>query len=312
MQIIGKSTNFKAVLNEIARVGDTDCTVLLEGETGTGKEIAATAIHDVSNRRTGPFVGVNCSAIPAALLESELFGHERGAFTGAVGQKNGKFQAADRGTLFLDEIGDLPIELQPKLLRVLQERQVERLGGIGGVRIDTRIIAATNQNLQTMVQERKFRADLYFRLNVYPIRIPALRERAEDIPELVEHFVRQFSIRHRRAIDRVPRNIVEAMCAYPWPGNVRELQHFIERSVILTTGSILEAPVWELKNSDEYSESRVRTLSDAAKGHIIEALNETNWVIGGPNGAARRLGVPRTTLIAKMQRLGITRVVSDL
>src|SRR5271170_7363585 len=239
-ELIGSSPKFRAVLNEIEMVAAADCAVLLRGETGTGKEVIAKAIHDASPRRQNRFVAINCAAIPAALLESELFGHERGAFTGAVTQALGRFQSADRGTLFLDEIGDLPLELQPKLLRVLQEQQFERLGGGHTLQVDVRVIAATNQNLHRQVQERRFRPDLYYRLNVFPISLPPLREREDDIPILIEHFVQKFAKRQRKSIDCIPDEVMEALKRHDWPGNVRELQNVIERAVIMTTGPVLE------------------------------------------------------------------------
>jgi formate hydrogenlyase transcriptional activator len=304
--LIGSSPKFRAVLDEINMVAPVDCAVLVQGETGTGKEVIAQAIHDASPRRQNRFVALNCAAIPAALLESELFGHERGAFTGAVTQTMGRFQAADHGTLFLDEIGDLPLELQPKLLRVLQEQQFERLGGGRTFQIDVRVIAATNQDLWRMVQERTFRADLYYRLNVFPITLPALREREEDVPLLVKHFVRKFAQRQGKSIDQIPDDVMEVLKSHDWPGNIRELQNFIERAVIMTTGSVLSPQMEELVMQDAIS-GAVRTLADAERVHITSTLHETNWVVGGRHGAAARLGLPRTTLIALMQRLGITR-----
>jgi len=251
-------------------------------------------------------VAINCAAIPAALLESELFGHERGAFTGAVNQTAGRFQAADRGTLLLDEIGDLPLELQPKLLRVLQERQFELLGGSRTVQVDVRVIAATNQDLWRMVQERKFRADLYYRLNVFPIGLPPLRERQDDIPLLLAYFVRKFAERQGKSIAHIPDDLLATLKGHHWPGNIRELQNFAERAVIMTQGSVLQAPIMEL-NIQHTSAAAVRTLVDAERAHIIATLCETNWVVGGRRGAASKLGLPRTTLMAKMQRLGISR-----
>jgi formate hydrogenlyase transcriptional activator len=304
-KLIGSSAKFQAVLDDIGFVAPGDCTVLIQGETGTGKEVIAQAIHDAGPRRPQRFVAINCAAIPAALLESELFGHERGAFTGAVTQRLGRFQAADRGTLFLDEIGDLPVELQPKLLRAIQEQEFERLGSSQTTRVDVRIVAATNQNLRQMVAERKFRMDLYYRLNVFPITLPPLRERGGDIRLFVAHFLRTFAQRQGKSIERVPDDVVMAIERYSWPGNIRELQNFIERSVILTKGSELQAPLAELKNS-EYHDV-VRTLEDANKAHIKATLRDTSWVVGGPNGAAVRLGMHRTTLISRMRKLGIFR-----
>jgi formate hydrogenlyase transcriptional activator len=301
--LIGSSPKFRAVLDEIAMVAPVDSAVLVRGETGTGKEVVAHAIHDASPRRQRQLVAINCAAIPAALLESELFGYERGAFTGAVTHREGRFQAADRGTLFLDEIGDLPLELQPKLLRVLQEQQIERLGSSRAIPINVRIIAATNRDLWAMVQEGRFRADLYYRLNVFPINLPALREREDDIPLLVNHFVRKFSERQGKAIDRVPDEVMEVLRSHDWPGNIRELQNFIERAVIMTTGAVLQPRLSELQMQSTSAE--VRTMADAERAHIVATLRETNWVVGGPSGAAARLGLPRTSLIARMQRLGL-------
>jgi transcriptional regulator with GAF, ATPase, and Fis domain len=305
VDLIGSSPKFRAVLDDISMVAPVDCSVLVQGETGTGKEVIAQAIHDASPRRHHRFVALNCAAIPSALLESELFGHKRGAFTGAVTETMGRFQAADRGTLFLDEIGDLPLELQPKLLRVLQEQQVEPLGSGRSVQVDVRVIAATNQDLWNMVQERKFRADLYYRLNVFPIALPPLRERRDDIPLLVEHFVRKFAARQGKSIDEIPGELMEVLKRHVWPGNIRELQNFVERTVIVTKGPTLRPQVAELMMQS--SVSRIgRTLTDAERAHITATLRETNWVVGGRNGAAARLGLARTTLIARMKRLGIT------
>ena len=306
LNLIGRSPKFRALLDEINIIAPVDSAVLVQGETGTGKEVVAQAIHEAGPRCKNRFVALNCAAIPAALLESELFGHERGAFTGAVAQTMGRFQAADRGTLFLDEIGDLPLELQPKLLRALQEKQIERLGGGHTFQVDVRVVAATNQDLWGMVQEKKFRADLYYRLNVFPIRLPPLRERGDDIPLLIEHFVEMFARRQGKSIERIPDEVMEALTRYSWPGNIRELQNFIERSVILTSGSELRAPIADLAES-EIQLDDVRTLEDANRAHIKATLCETKWVVGGPNGAAARLGMHRTTLIAKMQKLGISR-----
>ena len=308
--LIGSSPKFQAVLDEINTVAPSDCAVLIQGETGTGKEVIAQAIHEASPRRQSRFVALNCAAIPSALLESELFGHERGAFTGAVTQTIGRFQAADRGTLFLDEIGDLPHELQPKLLRVLQEKQVERLGGDRTFQVDVRVIAATNQGLWRMVQERKFRADLYYRLNVFPITLPPLRERRGDIRLLLAHFLRRFAQRQGKSVDYVSDQVMTAIEKYSWPGNIRELQNFIERSVILTRGAELRAPIAELTKSEPQVDD-IRTLEDANRAHIKAMLGETNWVVGGPNGAAARLGMHRTTLIARMQKLGISRETTE-
>ena len=305
--LIGSSDRFQRVLDGIETAAPVECTVLLRGETGTGKEVVARAIHESGARRNNRFVAVNCAAIPAALLESELFGHERGAFTGAVAQTVGRFQAADRGTLFLDEIGDLPLELQPKLLRVLQEREFERLGSGRTQQVDVRVIAATNQDLLRMVREGRFRADLYYRINVFPIELPPLRDRQEDIPALVDHFIRKFAERYRKQIEHVPDCLMEALTEYDWPGNIRELQNFIERSVIMSAGTTLRSLAGQLIRSTAHA-SCSGTLVDAERAHILAALEGTRWTVGGRNGAAARLGLPRTTLIAKMQKLGITRV----
>jgi transcriptional regulator with GAF, ATPase, and Fis domain len=303
--LIGSSPKFRAVLEAINLVASADCSVLVQGETGTGKEVIAQAIHDASPRRQNRFVALNCAAIPSALLESELFGHERGAFTGAVNQTVGRFQTADRGTLFLDEIGDLPLELQPKLLRVLQEQRFERLGSGRTLQVDVRVVAATNQDLWQMVQERKFRADLYYRLNVFPVTLPPLREREDDVRLLVEHFVRKFAERQGKSIDHIPDEVMEVLQHYRWPGNIRELQNFIERAVIMTTGRVLRPDMADFRTGDSVPPT-VRTLEDAERAHITATLRETRWVVGGRNGAAARLGLPRTTLIAMMRRLGIT------
>ena len=308
--LIGSSASFRALLEDVQVVAPTDCTVLIQGETGTGKEVIAQAIHEASPRRQHRFVAVNCAALPAALLESELFGHERGAFTGAVAQRLGRFQSADRGTLFLDEIGELPIELQPKLLRAIQEREVERLGCSHATRVDVRIVAATNQNLEQMLSERRFRMDLYYRLKVFPLTLPPLRERIGDIPLLVDHFVRSYARRQGKSIEFVSDEVMAAIETYSWPGNIRELQNFIERSVILTKGPALQAPIEVLERNDCFAHE-LCTLADADRVHIIGALRETHWVVGGKSGAASRLGLNRTTLIAKMQKLGISREIVE-
>jgi formate hydrogenlyase transcriptional activator len=284
-----------------------DSAVLVRGETGTGKEVIAQAIHDASPRRRNQFVAINCAAIPATLIESELFGHERGAFTGAMTPRVGRFQLADRGTLFLDEIGDMPLELQPKLLRALQEQRFERLGGNQTIQVNVRVIAATNQDLWGMVQERKFRADLYYRLNVIPINLPPLRERRSDIPQLAAHFVRKFAERVGKPIPHIPDDVIAALTNHDWPGNIRELQNFIERAVIMTTGTVLRPRLADLvpQPSPFSAANTVRTLADAERAHIVETLRETNGVVGGRSGAAARLGLPRTTLLARMQRLGL-------
>jgi formate hydrogenlyase transcriptional activator len=302
--LIGHSVAFREVTEAIAMVAPVDSAVLLVGETGTGKEVIARAIHDAGPRRHQRFVAVNCAAIPAGLLESELFGHERGAFTGAVSQTVGRFQAADRGTLFLDEVGDLPLELQPKLLRALQDGHVERLGSGGrATSIDVRVIAATNQDLEEMVQRRAFRADLFYRLNVFPIRMPPLRERTEDIPLLVEYFVRRFAERQGKCIGEIPDSIIDTLRQHAWPGNVRELQNVIERAVIATSGRTLRMPSAGCRV--QRPASSARTLAQVERDHIVATLQTTNWVLGGWDGAAARLGLSRTTLISRMQRLGI-------
>jgi formate hydrogenlyase transcriptional activator len=304
--MIGASEALKRVLAHVQTVASTDSTVLLEGETGTGKELISQAIHTLSQRKARNFVKVNCAAIPLGLLESELFGHERGAFTGAITRKVGRFELADKGTLFLDEVGDIPLELQAKLLRALQEQEFERLGSTQTQRVDVRFVAATNRNLAQMVSGKEFREDLYFRLNVFPIVIPPLRERREDIPLLVEFFVQEFSRRMNRQIDTILASTMEQLTDYPWPGNIRELQNFIERAVILTTGSTLRAPLGDLKSPVEL-ESAATTLKQVESGHILKILRQTRWVVGGPRGAAARLGLKRTTLMGKMRRLGLSR-----
>jgi len=306
LELIGSSARFRTVLDQINMVAPVDSAVLIQGETGTGKEVIAQAIHDAGPRRQKRFVAVNCAAIPATLLESELFGHERGAFTGAVTQTIGRFQTADSGTLFLDEVGDLPLELQPKLLRVLQERQVERLGNGRAMRVDVRIIAATNQDLWKMVQERKFRADLFYRLNVFLITLPPLRDRMDDIPRLAEHFVRKFAKQQGKMIDCIPDNVIEELMSHDWPGNIRELQNVMECAVILSADHTLKLHSSDLRRHNTESAS-ARTLGDAQCAHILATLRETNWVVGGRRGAAAQLGVPRTTLIGMMQRHGLSR-----
>jgi len=303
--LIGSSPKFRAVLEDVEMVAAADCAVLIQGETGTGKEEIAQAIHEASPRRRHRFVAVNCSAIPAPLLESELFGYERGAFTGAVAPKIGRFQTADRGTLFLDEIGELPLELQPKLLRALQQLEFERLGSSQSTRVDVRVLAATNDNLRRKVREHRFRLDLYYRLNVFPITLPPLRERHGVITLLAHHFLQTFARRHGKTIVHIPDDVMKVLEEYNWPGNIRELQNFIERSVLLTTGPELRSPVTDLTNCP-LPDGIGRTLADADKAHIIATLRQTNWVVGGRNGAAARLGLKRTTLIAKMKRLGLS------
>jgi len=304
--IIGASESLQRVLAHVKTVAPTDSTVLLEGETGTGKELISRAIHNLSRRRARNFVRFNCAAIPAGLLESELFGHERGAFTGAIQRKAGRFELADEGTLFLDEIGDVPLELQVKLLRVLQEQEFEKLGSSYTQRVNLRFVAATNRNLAEMVSAKEFRDDLYFRLNVFPIVVPPLRERREDIPLLVEFFVQQFSERMNRQVDTVSAATMRQLTQYDWPGNIRELQNFIERAMILTTGSTLCAPLEDLKSSVETAPTPT-TLKQVESSHILKILRETRWVVGGPRGAAARLGMKRTTLMGKMRRLGLSR-----
>jgi formate hydrogenlyase transcriptional activator len=311
--LIGSSERFRGVLEDVLVVAPAECAVLVQGETGTGKEVIARAIHNSGPRNRGPFVGLNCAAIPGALLESELFGHERGAFTGAVAQTTGRFQAANGGTLFLDEIGDLPLELQPKLLRVLQEQQYERLGSTRTMQANVRVIAATNQDLWRMVEEKSFRADLYYRLSVFPIRLPPLRERKGDIASLVEHFVQHFSRQMGKFIDTVPDGVMEVLKRHHWPGNIRELQNFIERSVIMTQGRVLSPRIGELNLLKQTVVSASpQTLSGAERAHILGTLKETNWVVGGRDGAAARLGLPRTTLISRMQKLGISSKLGGL
>jgi formate hydrogenlyase transcriptional activator len=305
-EIVGESSALRRLLDQVRTVAATDTTVLLLGETGTGKELLARALHAASDRRNRALVTVNCTTSPAGLLESEWFGHERGAFTGALAQKMGRFELAHQGTLFLDEIGDVPLDLQSKLLRVLQEHEIERLGSTRTIRVDFRLIAATNRNLEEMVGKREFRSDLYYRLNVFPIRIPPLRERPEDIPPLVFYFAQRFAKRLRRRIESVSRESLDLLCRWQWPGNVRELQNVIERAVILSTGPVLAVSRAEFEATPP-SMSAPITLEDAEREHILRALADTNWVIGGPRGAAARLGVKRTSLVSMMRRLHIVR-----
>jgi formate hydrogenlyase transcriptional activator len=306
-EIIGDSTALKRALREVETVAPTDSTVLILGESGTGKELIARAIHNLSARRARTFVKINCAAIPTGLLESELFGHERGAFTGAIAQKVGRFELADRGTLFLDEVGDIPLELQPKLLRVLQEHEFERLGSNRTLQIDVRLVTATNRDLGRMVADRQFREDLYYRLNVFPIHLPPLRDRREDIPLLVRYFVQKHAQRVSKGIETIPAAAMDALSHYSWPGNVRELENFIERAVILSRDRVLHVPTAELKRPVAAGIEDHVTLEAAERDHILRALAETNWVIGGPSGAAARLGLKRTTLQSRMQKLGIAR-----
>jgi formate hydrogenlyase transcriptional activator len=308
-QVIGNSPALESVLDQVERVAPTDSTVLIQGETGTGKELIAHAIHNLSSRCGRPFVRLNCAAIPLDLLESELFGHEKGAFTGAIAQKIGRFELADKGTLFLDEVGDIPPALQPKLLRVLQEQEFERLGSTRTHQVDVRLVAATNRNLMEMANRGEFRSDLYYRLNVFPVMLPPLRERREDIPALVAHFVEIYGRRMSRQIDHIPPTTLSALMSYPWPGNIRELQNLIERAVILSDDGVLPNPLpaaVSLGATASPSSAPV-TLKDSERTLILHTLESVGWVIGGPKGAAAKLDLKRTTLIHKMQKLGISR-----
>jgi len=307
--IVGESPALKAAMHLVSVVAPTDSSVLILGETGTGKELIARAIHDLSTRRDRPFIKVNCAAIPLGLLESELFGHERGAFTGAIAQKIGRFEVANKGTLFLDEVGDIPLELQAKLLRVLQEQEFERLGSNHTHKVDVRLIAATHRDLSGMVKQSTFRQDLYYRFKVFPIHVPALRQRTEDIPKLVRHFLSLYSRRMNKRIDEIPSATMDALVRYRWPGNIRELQNFIERAVILSPHSVLRAPTSELEPFHAGSEANLAMtgLEEVERDHIVRALEASNWVVGGRNGAAARLGMKRTSLIYRMQKLGISR-----
>ena len=318
-QIVGKSASLRRVLKQVETVAPTDSTVLVYGETGTGKELIARALHDFSSRRSRPFVKLNCAAIPTGLLESELFGHERGAFTGAIAQRIGRFEVANGGTIFLDEIGEIPLELQTKLLRVLQEREFERLGSSRTLRTDARLIAATNRDLEAMVSEQRFRSDLFFRLNVFPVDVPPLRERQGDIPLLVRHFTQQFSRRMNKVIETIPSEAMDALCRYHWPGNIRELQNVIERAVIISAGPALRVDVTDLKlrnaglTTEEPASPKLTngTLHDVLKEtqrqQILKALKECNWIVSGPDGAAAHLGMKRSTLQLRMHKLGIAR-----
>jgi formate hydrogenlyase transcriptional activator len=310
-QIIGNSPALESVLEQVEQVAPTDSTVLIQGETGTGKELISRAIHNLSMRCGRPFIKLNCAAIPFDLLESELFGHEKGAFTGAIAQKIGRFESANEGTLFLDEVGDIPLALQPKLLRVLQEQEFERLGGTRTHQVDVRLVAATHRNLADMVKRNEFRSDLYYRLNVFPIPLPPLRERREDIPALVEHYVEIYARRMGRQIEHIPPETMSALTSYQWPGNIRELQNFIERSVILTSGNALHPPLETLRSAAEPESLGPITLEDAERDHIRKTLEQTRWVVAGPNGAAARLGIKRSTLYFRMQKLGISRTKKD-
>jgi formate hydrogenlyase transcriptional activator len=311
-QIIGNSPALESVLEQVERVAPTDSTVLIQGETGTGKELIARAIHNLSARCGRSFIKLNCAAIPFDLLESELFGHERGAFTGAIAQKIGRFELADKGTLFLDEVGDIPLPLQPKLLRVLQEQEFERLGSGRTHQVDVRLVAATHRDLVEMAKRTEFRSDLYYRLNVFPVPLPPLRARREDIPALVEHFVGIYARRIGKKIEQISPETMSALVSYQWPGNIRELQNFIERSVILTSGNILTPPLESLKTAAEAESFGAVTLEDAERDHIRKTLEQTRWVVAGPNGAAARLGMKRSTLYFRMQKLGISRTKRDL
>jgi formate hydrogenlyase transcriptional activator len=306
-EILGQSAALHNVLQQVRTVAPTDSLVLIQGETGTGKELIARAIHNASKRRDQIFVKLNCAAIPLGLLESELFGHEKGAFTGAIAQKKGRFEIADRGTLFLDEIGDIPLELQPKLLRILQEQEFERLGGTRSIRVDVRLVTATNRDLARMVEEGKFRADLYYRLNVFPLYLPPLRERRSDIPDLVRHFADKFGKRVGKPVKDIPDRVLNALAEYDWPGNIRELQNVVERAVILSNDGVLRVEIGGKTPSRQQVTPISRTLKDAEREHIFKALRESSWVLSGPQGAAVKLGIPRTTLIYKMRRLNIPR-----
>ena len=303
------SAALTAVLKQVEVVAPTESTVLILGETGTGKELIARAIHTASSRSRRPFVKLNCAAIPTGLLESELFGHEKGAFTGAIAQRIGRFELADGGTIFLDEVGEIPLELQTKLLRVLQEREFERLGSTRTLRTDARLIAATNRDLRQMVEQQKFREDLFYRLNVFPICVPALRERSEDIPLLVNHFAQRFARRMNRTIETIPAETMAALTRYPWPGNIRELQNLIERAVILSHGPVLQIPLQDLDNCTALRRDNGtdQTLEAAERAHILAILKETRWVLAGSRGAAARLGMNRSTLQFRLKKLGIVR-----
>jgi formate hydrogenlyase transcriptional activator len=305
-EIVGRSEVLKQVTQQVETVAPTDTAVLLLGETGTGKELFAKAVHDRSSRRNQPFVRANCAAIPAGLLESELFGHERGAFTGAVARNVGRIELANKGTLFLDEVGDIPLELQSKFCRVLQEREFERLGSSQTIRVDFRLVAATNRNLAEMVGNGQFRRDLYYRLSVFPIELPPLRDRIEDIPMLVWHYVKKYAQQMNKQVENILPEDMEALVHHGWPGNVRELQNIIERSMVVSAGGVLAISCPAGPKSTDIS-TGTRTLAEAEREHIRKALRATNWVLGGPEGAATRLGVKRTTLLSKIKRLGLPR-----
>jgi transcriptional regulator with GAF, ATPase, and Fis domain len=305
--MVGSSLPLRRTLEQVVTVAPTDATVLIQGETGTGKELIARAVHNLSSRRDRQFVRFNCAAIPMGLLESELFGHEKGAFTGAVARKIGRFELAHKGTLFLDEIGDIPLELQAKLLRVLQEQEFERLGSNQTQQVNFRLVAATHRDLRQMICEKQFRSDLYFRLNTFPISVPPLRERREDMVPLAKFFTKDCVRRLNRKVTTIPGQTIRLLTEYDWPGNVRELQNFIERAVILSPGAELRAPLEDLYWSEQVREAHSETLAQVERGHILNALKESGWVVGGSMGAARKLGLKRTTLIGKMQRMGILR-----
>jgi formate hydrogenlyase transcriptional activator len=304
-EIVGTSRLLVSVMEQIAIVAPTDSTVLIQGETGTGKELVAQAIHKLSSRSKAPFIKLNCAAIPAGLIESELFGHERGAFTGALTQRIGRFEMANGGTLFLDEIGDLALDLQVKLLRVLQEQEFERLGATRSIRVNVRLVAATNRELLEMVESKEFRADLFYRLSVFPVSLPPLRDRAEDIPVLARYFLAKYAQRMNRRVVDIPAQTMEAMLAYDWPGNIRELENFIERGVIVSTGTVFQPPFMPSRRQRSNVAVITKTLDDATRDHVLQTLEETRWVVGGRHGAAARLGIARTTLLSKMRRLGI-------
>jgi formate hydrogenlyase transcriptional activator len=312
--IVGDSPALKTALDLVSMVAPTDSSVLIMGETGTGKELIARAIHNLSGRRERAFVKLNCAAIPLGLLESELFGHERGAFTGAIAQKTGRFELANRGTLFLDEVGDIPLELQAKLLRVLQEQEFERLGSNHTHKVDVRLIAATHRDLAAMIKQGTFREDLYYRLKVFPIHIPALRQRTEDTPKLVRHFIQLYAQRMNKGIDEIPSDTMDALVRYRWPGNVRELQNFIERAVILSPYTVLRAPISELEpfSSHRGSNVPITGLEELERDHILRVLEASDWVVGGRNGAAERLGMKRTSFLYRMRKLRINRPTSLL
>jgi formate hydrogenlyase transcriptional activator len=312
-EIVGESPALKTALDLLSVVAPTDSSVLILGETGTGKELVARAVHRLSGRSEKPFVKLNCAAIPVGLVESELFGHEKGAFTGAIAQKTGRFELADQGSLFLDEVGDIPLELQPKLLRVLQEQEFERLGSNYTHKVDVRLIAATHRDLALMVRQGTFREDLYYRLKVFPVQVPALRQRTEDIPELVWHFTGLYAQRMKKRIEHIPPETMDALVRYRWPGNVRELQNFIERAVILSPHLVLRVPILELELSGSQTQlnTPINGFAEVERDHILRALEASNWVVGGRNGAAERLGMKRTSLVYRMRKFRISRLVGS-